>query len=576
MPGRGRLAIRRLRIIDVETGSQPVFNEDESVVVVLNGEIYNYRELTTELAAKGHTFRTRADTEVLVHGYEEEGADFIKRCNGMFAFALYDKRKGRLLLARDRFGKKPLYYLLHKEGLLFASEIKALLPHPWMERNVDEASLCDYLTFGYVPEGRCILTGVQKLLPGHTLQVDTRSGRHSFSAYWVCPLAEEEGYLREEECLERFRSLFSEAVRLRMRSDVPVGAFLSGGVDSSSVVAEMASFTDVEQLHTFSVGLDSRKHDESPYALQAASRFRTIHHNEILTGKEALSLLPVVVEAFDEPLADSSLLPTTFVARLAREHVTVVLSGDGGDEMLCGYDQFALAPYWERLQGLPRPKQVQMLLSLWWHRQKAASYVRRFLSLNHQDPAVLLHQMLTSGSLLRACAMEEKPAEPLSRIAALTAHSRARHPARRMQDYYLHFYLPGDILPKVDRASMANSLEVRCPFLDFQLASFLASIPSERLLRPREKKLILRQWGEGRLPSDILSRKKRGFSVPLRSWFRTSWRELLHDILGSPHLLAKAPLSPLALKPREAFALLMLELWYRRFVQGQPLRVWST
>ena len=536
--GRAALAHRRLSIIDLKTGHQPIFNETGELAVVFNGEIYNFQSLREDLLAKGHRFSTETDTEVLVHLYEEFGPDCVTRLRGMFAFAIWDERDGTLFIARDRFGKKPLYYVECGGRFWFASEIQALYDRPGFDRQLDEAAIDLFMAHSCIPSPRTIFRQIKKLPPAHYLLV--RGHRVTVSRYWL-PTAESRLDISFEEARQEFIRRLEEAVRLRMISDVPLGAFLSGGVDSSIVVAMMSRLSS-RPVKTFSIGFKEEEFNELPFAREVAARYRTDHYEEIIEPR-AIEILPRLVRHFGEPFGDSSALPTWYLSEVTRRHVTVALSGDGGDEALAGY------PWYPTIQRINR----------------AAHYVPRFLaSAGHKMlggfdlPAPLrrLDRILEILSPDEASRYESlrtglrRPARwvlyhPEFRarlsggddgyIRRAYAVCRAKDDLTRMQMTDLMTLLSEDYMVKVDRASMAHSLECRAPFLDHELVEFLLRLPPEyRLLNGAGKRLAKEAMKDG-FPEGFLEREKMGFSAPLVRWFNRDLKEfaeqkILHGV----------------------------------------------
>ena len=545
-PGVG-LAHRRLSIIDLSGGHQPLFNEDGSVAVVYNGEIYNFHQLSEELLAAGHRFRTRCDTEVLVHAWEEWGAACVQRFRGMFAFAIWDRKQSTLFLARDRLGIKPLYYSLLSDGrLLFGSELKALLAHDGWPRKLDPRSVEDYFGFGYVPEPRTIFTNVFKLEPGHTLTVRRGDVSLQTRQYWdVDFTANGIGDEREagSELIERLR----EAVKIRLISEVPLGAFLSGGVDSSAVVALMAELGN-EPVNTCSISFGDPAFDESHYAAMVARQYQTRHRvGEV--SPDDFSLLDKLAGLYDEPYADSSAMPTYRVCELARKQVTVALSGDGGDENLAGYRRYRWHTYEERLRSLfPLSVRRPLFGALGRYYPKAdwAPKIFRakttFEALARTDIEGYFHSVSILGDPMREKLFSADFRRELQQYRAVEvfhrhAVSAPEHPLSRIQYLDLKTYLVGDILTKVDRASMAHGLEVRVPILDHEFVEWLAGLPPELKLRGRQGKYLFKKSLESRLPNEILYRAKMGFAVPLASWFRGPLRERVKSALLGPRML---------------------------------------
>ncbi len=545
-PGLG-LAHRRLSIIDLSAGRQPMYNEDGSVVVVYNGEIYNYRELTDELVALGHSVRTRCDTEVIVHAWEQWGEECVQRFRGMFAFALWDRARETLFLARDRLGIKPLFYALLDDGsLVFASELKALLAHPQLRREIEPRAIEDYFAYGYVPEPRTILKQAFKLPPGHTLAVRRGASLPSPREYWDVPFAPI-GRLDEREAQEELVRRLREAVRIRLVADVPLGAFLSGGVDSSAVVAMMASLS-TEPVNTCSISFGDPKFDEARYAAMVAERYRTDHHVERVRADD-VDLVDKLAGLYDEPYADSSAIPTYRVCALARQRVTVALSGDGGDETLAGYRRYRWQTYEERVRTL-FPAGARRLVFGWLGRlYPKLDWAPRVLrakstleSLARGSVEGYFHGVSILGDALRERLFSRQLRNELAgyqAVEVLRGHAgRAPvdHPLSLVQYLDMKTYLVGDILTKVDRASMAHSLEVRVPILDHKLVEWTSSLPPQMKLNGREGKYILKKAMEPHLPNDILYRPKMGFAVPLATWFRGPLRQRVRAAVLGPVL----------------------------------------
>ena len=526
--GRAALAHRRLSIIDLNTGHQPIFNETGELAVVLNGEIYNFQSLRKELTARGHRFSTETDTEVLVHLYEDFGPDCVTRLRGMFAFALWDDRDGTLFIARDRMGKKPLYYIEAAGRLWFASEIQALYNQPGFHRELDETAIDLLMAHSCIPSPRTIFRQIKKLPPAHYLLA--RGHQITVSRYWL-PSAEPPLDLPFEEAQQEFIRRLDEAVRLRMISDVPLGAFLSGGVDSSIVVAMMSRLS-LRPVKTFSIGFKEDEFNELPFAREVASRYRTDHHEEIVEPR-AIELLPRLVQHYGEPFGDSSALPTWYLSEVTRRHVTVALSGDGGDEAIAGY------PWYPTVQRINRAaRYVPKSLAAAGHKLLAGLHVPtafgrmdRFLELLSLDEASR-YESLRSGvseparwALYHPEFRKRLSGSEGGYIRQAYAICRAGDDLTRMQMTDLMTYLPEDILVKVDRASMAHSLECRAPFLDHELVEFLLRLPPEyRLLGGVGKRLAKEAMKDG-FPEGFLEREKMGFSVPLAQWFRRDLRE---------------------------------------------------
>ncbi|WP_019611902.1 XrtA/PEP-CTERM system amidotransferase [Thioalkalivibrio sp. AKL7] len=543
-PGVG-LAHRRLSIIDLSGGQQPLFNEDETVVVTYNGEIYNFPELTAELQQAGHRFRSHCDTEVIVHAWEEWGEACVQRFRGMFAFAVWDRNRDTLFLARDRLGVKPLYYSALADGhLIFGSELKALMAHPGMPRHMDPHAVEDYFAFGYVPEPRSIFRGVHKLPPGHTLTV--RRGQGNLSEpreYWDIPFGDS-GVADAATAAEELTARLREAVDVRMVAEVPLGAFLSGGVDSSAVVAMMAGLSD-DPVRTSSIGFADPAYDESRYARMVAERYHTDHRTQEVDPDD-FALLDRLSGLYDEPFADSSALPTYRVCEQARRQVVVALSGDGGDENLAGYRRYRHHLAEERLRA-PLPlglrRAVFGTLARWYPKADWAPRPFRaratFQALARDSVEGYFQGVSILRDDLRAHLFSpafRRSLQGYSAVEVLRRHAArapTEHPLSLVQYLDMKTYLPGDILTKVDRASMAHSLEVRVPLLDHQLVEWTSGLPPDLKLRGAEGKYVLKKAMEPYLPEEILYRRKKGFAVPVAEWFRGPLRERMRaQVLG--------------------------------------------
>ena len=541
------LAHRRLSIIDIATGQQPLSNEDGSVVVVFNGEIYNFRSLVPELEALGHRFRTRSDTEVIVHAWAAWGRACVQRFRGMFAFALWDRNRRSLFLARDRMGVKPLFYGLLDDGtFLFGSELKALTAHPALPRELDPQAVEQYFALGYVADPHCIYRSVRKLPPGHLLELYMDEALRAPEPYWDVRFTLD-SRLNCADAAEELRTRIAESVQLRLISERPLGAFLSGGVDSSAVVATMAGLSS-NPVRTCSIGFDDAGFDESRHALQVAERYRTDHHSHTVRADD-FGLLDTLAWLYDEPFADSSAMPTYRVCQLARQHVTVALSGDGGDESLAGYPRYRMHINEERVRArLPLGLRQALFGPLgriypkadWAPRPLRAKTT--FQALARDTVSAYLH----SVSLLRADERERLYSAAFRRELAgyRTDELFHAHAARASTDdplaliQYLDYktYLVGDINTKVDRASMANSLEVREPLMDHPLIEWLATLPSHLKLHRGEGKWLLKKAFEARLPHEVLYRRKMGFSVPMASWLRGPLAERTRSAVLGPRL----------------------------------------
>jgi asparagine synthase (glutamine-hydrolysing) len=583
------LGMTRLSIIDLVTGQQPMSSDDGAARIVFNGEIYNFRAVRAELQSRGHRFRTQSDTEVILRAWEADGERCVERLRGMFAFAIWDAPRRRLFLARDRLGKKPLYYWRGSGALVFASEIKALLCHPGPGRAVDWPALHHYLAYGYTPAGRSAFAGIMKLPPGHTATLDG----DSFAArrYWSLPAEASPIRLAPAELAQRLRDEIREAVRLRLESDVPLGAFLSGGVDSSVVVASMREVTS-GRLTTFSIGFGAAaaSYDELPYARQVAERFGTDHHEEILEPK-APELASVIVRSFDEPFADSSAIATYAVAAATARHVKVALSGIGGDEAFAGYPRYLgvrVSEAWTRLpRWLRRPAGAAAagLLSESYTSRNLRDWVVRFAA-GAERPLPERYFAWTRFFDTPAIAALATPALAAHLTDDPDAEGRAAWATRGWGDAMdgafridLASYLPDDLLVMADRMSMANSLELRAPFCDHRvIETSLAIPPSVKTPRLRLKGLLKAAYADV-LPPGVLTHRKQGFMIPLARWLRTDLRPLLEDLLSPEQVRARGLFSVDAVERLKAehgesrrshadrlWTLMMAELWLREYL----------
>ncbi len=537
------LGFRRLSIIDLQGGHQPISNEDGAVWVMLNGEIYNYLELRRDLEQRGHRFATRSDTESIVHLYEEYGEGCFAKLRGMFAIALWDSRERKLLLARDRVGKKPLFYSAEAERVLFGSELKALLAGGVTTDHLDACALSDYFSFGYIPAPKTIYSSVRKVLPGHYI-VATESGLRDVS-YWDLSFEAVETRSEEEWC-EIVRGMVCEATRVRLMSDVPLGAFLSGGIDSSAIVGMMSRVMD-RPVSTCSIGFDVKEYDESQFAQRIAKLFGAEHHESVVRPS-AVEIVNKLAWHFDEPFADSSAVPTYYVSKVAREHVTVALGGDGGDENFAGYRRYIFDRYENQLRrhvpGWMR-RGVFGRLGKWYPPLAAAPRVFRAKATLQSLSRTPLEGYFNSVSIFRpddkANLFSSDFASALGGYDSLGVFEHYYDRAgtddllSRIQYVDIKTYLPDDILTKVDRASMAVSLEVRAPLLDHHLMERIASMPSSLKLRGRTGKYILKKAMGRILPNDILYRRKQGFAVPIDRWFRNELKDFAYAALFRPN-----------------------------------------
>jgi asparagine synthase (glutamine-hydrolysing) len=590
--GPAGIGIQRLRVVDLEGGDQPIYNEDRSVAVVLNGEIYNFRELRRRLEASGHRFRSDGDTETIVHLYEEEGVDCVRSLDGMFAFALWDEPRRRLLVARDRVGKKPLFYSLRGGSLSFASELRALLEDEEVPRDLDEAALDCYLAYGYVPAPLSAFAAVRKLPPATTMVYE--GGRVALERYWQLDYSHKHAVGDPRELHEPLLEQLREATRRRLVADVPLGAFLSGGIDSSAVVAAMARETSAP-VKTFSIGFGGGRFDELEHARAVAELFGT-EHEELHVRPDAVEIAPKIARHYGEPFADSSAIPSFYLAEMTRRHVTVALNGDGGDESFAGYTRYAANALAGRLERIPAPLRraaaaVAGRVPESGEEQSARNRLRRLGgTLGLDGPARYERYVSLFDAEQRAWLYTDEHRLTLGEggIAAEAIAEPWREASGRdrldvLLEVDVRTYLPGDLLTKVDIATMAHSLEARSPFLDPALMQFAASIPAPMKLRGMEKKVILRDALRSWLPETILDRPKQGFSVPLADWLRGDLREYSRELLLDPAGLCRGRFRPAAvealLAEHEAggehahriWALMMLELWRTEVVEPRAV-----
>ena len=581
------LAMRRLAIIDLSGGQQPIPNRDRTAWIVFNGEIYNYKELRAKLEKLGHEFRTNSDTEAIVHAYDEYGADCPKHLRGMFVFAIWDERTQELFLARDRVGKKPLLYAHVKGQLIFGSEFQALLLHPDVSRDVERDALHYYLSFMCVPAPLTAYRAIRKLEPGHWLR--WKAGEIRIERYWE-PDFNKKVKLSEEEAGERAVEVLREAVRVRLMSEVPLGAFLSGGIDSSAVVALMSEEM-TEPVKTFSIGFDEQDFSELHHARRVAEHVGADHH-EFIVRPDALEVLPTLVEHYGEPYADSSAIPTYYVARETRKHVTVALNGDGGDECFAGYERYAamrMAEKYHKLPGLLRRGLVEQAVELLPGSERERSRparIKRFMraaSLPKVERYLrwvsVFNEETKEGLYTEGFRRETKDAREASILEPWFARANGAGivDATLLADTMT--YLPNDLLVKVDIASMAVSLEARSPFLDHHVIEFAASLPEKYKLRGLTTKYLLKRVLKRLLPAENLDRPKMGFGVPIGHWLRNQMQDFLREVLLSESASKRGLFRPEAVRHmveqhtdgRQDFAhqlwsLLMLELWYKRFI----------
>ncbi|MEQ8765242.1 MAG: asparagine synthase (glutamine-hydrolyzing) [Planctomycetota bacterium] len=592
------LGHRRLSIIDVAGGHQPIFNEDRSIALVFNGEIYNYQEIRSQLVRLGHRFETKSDSEVIVHLYEERGESCVERLRGMFAFALWDRSRRRLLLARDRLGIKPLYYHANGQRLLFASELKAILADPSVSLDVDPDRVLDFFTYGYLPGESAAILGCRRVLPGHTLTIEA-DGRQRSRRYWELPMTAAIGG-DEDAHVSSLLDLIDESVKIRLMSEVPLGAFLSGGIDSTAVVDSM-SRSSTSDVVTASIGFEEAGYSELAYARETAERLGTRHH-EFTVEAHAADILDTLAWHYDEPFADPSAVPTFYVSKLARSKVTVALSGDGGDENFAGYRRYYFDRVENRMRGffpgfvrqgliaplarlypkadwLPRPLRAKTLLQ-----NLCADPARAYFdSVSMQRPERILE--LATGDWRE----QLQDYHPFRHFERIYRSCPASDPVSRAQFVDFHTWLVDDILTKVDRASMAHSLEVRVPLLDHELCEFAARLRPDWKLHGREGKRLLKKALSTRVPPDVLQRRKHGFDMPLKEWLRGELKDRIEQTVFAKSSRLAEYLDPARLRTvwsqhqsgladhgRLLWACLMFETWHRRHIGPRTETVTSS
>lgn len=581
------LGHRRLSIIDLEGGHQPMLNDDGSVAIVYNGEIYNFREIRETLIKKGRRFRTNSDTEVIIRSYEEYGEDCLKYFNGMFAFALWDRQRESLFLARDRFGKKPLYYAVFDNQFIFGSELKSVLRHPSVKREIDHAALRKYLAYEYVPSPFSIFRNIYKLEAGTKLLL--KNGRKKIEGYWDISFEKPDSRFDLKKCESQLLALLKESVKKRLISDVPLGVFLSGGIDSSAIVCMMSELMSPKDIKTFSIGFSERSFDESSSARRVAGYFGTDHHEETLKPRTMLDIFPDILRLLDEPFADSSIIPTYLVSRFTRQHVKVALGGDGGDELFLGYPSFLAHRINGCMRFLPKtikkaPLQLLAAITPFSNDYMTLNFkARRFLK-GFDYPEEVRHQVWLGSFAPVQQQKLFKDSVPVADTYDLTEkffeESATSDPLAKAAYIYIKTYMTDDILTKVDRASMANSLEVRAPFLDTEFAEFAAKIPSGFKLNNFKTKWILKDALKGRLPGDILSKPKQGFAVPVARWLKEDLKPLLFEAFDKSKIekegifdysyinrLMKEFISDKNDTRKEIWALFMFEMWYDRWMK---------
>jgi len=586
--GRVGLGHRRLSIIDLSGGRQPIFNEDRSAAIVFNGEIYNHRDLAAVLTTAGHTFKTRSDTETILHAYEEYGDDCVDQLRGMFGFAIWDGRKRRLLLARDRLGVKPVYYYRNGRFLAFASEIKSLLEIPSIPREVNLEALDMYLSLRYVPGPQTMFKNIFRLQPGHILVAGDHGVRTT--KYWDIDYPDPEPRT-PEYLLERFRDLLEESVRLRLLSEVPLGVFLSGGLDSSAILATMSKIAGGDRVKTFSVGYEASGAEEEAanefeYARLATDAFACEHHEYRLDAKNFAEFVPDLVRYLDEPLADPSCIPLYFISKLAREHITVVLSGEGADEILAGYGIYGRMLALDRIY---RGSGALGRLAPWIARLTPSERLRHYVRMCGQ-PLETRYRGVSRGfsaegklRLVGEDRMEQSERRLQEIFGGYFKTVEKASPLDQMLYVDAKVWLPDDILIKADKMTMANGLELRVPFLDHKLVEFAATLPNASKIHGKGGKTLLRSAMRGVLPDAIIDRPKKGFPIPIRSWLRTSLRQFTRDQLlardsACSRYVDRAETARLVQeheqgrvdRSQEIWTLLVFEFWRRHFIENHP------
>ena len=583
------LGMRRLSIIDLQTGEQPVYSEDKRIVVVMNGELYNFKEVRKDLERRGHRFETNTDTEILPHLYEEYGEAMLEHINGMFAFALWDENKKKLLIARDRFGEKPLYYGVFDNKLIFASEPKVLLENEAVEPQLNLQAIRSFLSFDYVPAPASIYKNIYKLPAAHVLILE--NGEVKTRRYWNLEFNKNSVKPTVDEAARGLREILSDAVKMRLVADVPLGILLSGGVDSSTVAA-FAARHSVEKIKTFSIGFDEDSFDESKYARQVAAHLGTEHYEEKLSVERAADLISEIGTWLDEPLSDASLIPTLLLSKFVKKHVTVALGGDGGDELFAGYPMYfahRVAGFYNAIPQFLRGGLIEPFVNRLPVSNKNLSFdykAKRFVAAANRDAVTRHHSWFGSFSsdaqndLLSRDVLAATSADIYRDAKDLLEITNASTEIERMQFLDVNFYLAEDILTKVDRASMAVSLEVRAPFLDPRVAQFAAALPLEYKLKGSQGKYILKKAVEKILPKNILHRPKKGFGVPVAAWLKGSLNPLMHELLDAKRLknqgffnekfvqrLIREHETNVASHHKQLWTLLVFQLWFDNFMR---------
>jgi asparagine synthase (glutamine-hydrolysing) len=574
------MGMRRLSIIDLADGTQPIFDESGRYAVILNGEIYNYVELRKELLQRGHCLKTHSDTEVIVHLYEEFGERCVDHLRGMFAFAVWDNVERELFIARDRMGEKPLYYCICDDNFLFASEVKALFQHPGLTASINPTGLAAYLSLKYVPAPMTMFAGIQSLPPAHWIKI--RRGQISVQRYWDVSYEKRNPLISEEQCIEELDGLLRESIGIRLRSDVPFGAFLSGGIDSSVIVAIMSQLMN-EPVKTFSVGFDgSDESDELPFAKMVADRYGCEHHTLKVTGQDFLNYAETVLWHLDQPIADQATVATFMVAKLARQHVKMVLTGEGGDELFGGYARYVgnqWAPWFGWLPSIggravrsiadriPGMRRGRIAIGALTHADEATRYANWF-PMFHDD---VKHEVMSATLRNSDCPTSKYFAEHLTR-------SDAKEPLDRMLYVDCNLWLPDYLLLRGDKLTMANALEARIPFLDHRLVEYAAGLPTKMKVRGRVRKYLLKKVAARYLPDEIIHRRKQGFPIPVAKWLREEAQGMMLDLLSEETIkrrglfntrkvseLVRGHLSGAYDYETELWGLMSVEMWMQRF-----------
>lgn len=583
------LGMRRLSIIDLHTGDQPVYSEDKIVVAMINGELYNYLEVRAELEKRGHKFRTQTDVEIVPHLYQIYGEDLVDHINGMFAISLWDTAKKKLILARDRFGEKPIYYGVFDGKLLYASEPKAILAHPSVKAELNLDALRHYLSYDYVPAPHSIYKGIFKLPAAHILTVE--NGEIKTRRYWDLSWKKSEKPASLTNAAAQLRELMSDAVRMRLVADVPLGILLSGGVDSSAIAAFAVQHA-TEKVKTFSIGFEEDSFDESKYARQVSHHLGTEHYEATLSVGTAADLITEIGTWLDEPLSDGSLIPTFMLSRFVRHHVTVALGGDGGDELFAGYPMYyghKVAKMYSAVPGFIRSGMIEPAVKRLPVSTKNLSFeyrAKRFVRSSNYDLITRHHSWFGSFSIEEQTALltpevrQQTSDDIYLEAREMLEQCDAASEIEQMQYLDMNFYMAEDILTKVDRASMAVSLETRAPFLDPRIGQFAASVPLDYKLRGSKGKYILKKSLEGLLPDEILHRKKKGFGIPIAEWLKGRLSPLMHDLLAPERLKEQGLFNAeyvqiliaehekgIASYHKQLWTLLVFQLWYDNFLK---------